>query len=329
MASGRPSRTDRAACPDLARRSSASRFRLSQRQVAHGCLCGLRGRGSHALAPNGEARRFNALTGIASAGGSLACAGSPGVLTSHDLIALPLVLLAAISAALVARRAQPDSWPRSLLLIPVALGGWVAVVRVGMISNYVRWLYFQVDWALAIIPALALALWHLMRRPSIAPVVRAWVSAAFLFITLATMTTDEHGTVGLNGTAGLTACVAGRSSWLPGSVADVFADLLPNLALFAPLGYGLAALGWRWRRVIATAALLSLTIELYQALFTDRVCAPRDLFCNTLGAVVGAAVLLLVCAGPRRPPNDRLNAPDGEELPVMASAARTAPDIQY
>lgn len=106
------------------------------------------------------------------------------------------------------------------------------MVSEGMISNYVRWLYFQVDWALAVIPALALVLWRLMRRPSIALVARAWVSAAFMFIALATITTDEHGTVGLNGTAGLAACVAGRSSWLPGSVADVFTDLLPNLALF-------------------------------------------------------------------------------------------------
>ena len=221
------------------------------------------------------------------------------MLTSHDLIALPLVLLASIGAALVARREEPDSWPRSLLLIFVALVGWAAMVSEGMISNYVRWLYFQVDWALAVIPVLALVLWLLMSRPSIALILRVWVCAAFIFIALATITTDEYGTVGFNGTAGLAACVAGRSSWLPHSIGNVFTDLLPNLALFAPLGFGLAALGWRPRRVLVATGALSLTIELYQALFTDRVCAPRDLVCNVLGAGVGAAVLLLVCAGPR------------------------------
>jgi glycopeptide antibiotics resistance protein len=68
------------------------------------------------------------------------------------------------------------------------------------------------------------------------------------------------------------------------------------------LGYGLAALGWRWRGVLLTAALLSVSIELYQALFTDRVCAPRDLAGNALGAAVGAAVLFLIRGGPKTQP---------------------------
>lgn len=222
------------------------------------------------------------------------------MVTSHDLIALPLVLLAATGAALVARQARPDSWPRSLLLIVLVLAGWSAMVSEGMISNYVRWLYFRVNWVLAVIPVLTVVLWRLTRRWSDRLVTRSWISAAFVFISLATITTGEYGTVAFNGAAGLTACLTDRSAWLPTSVADLFTDLLPNLALFAPFGYGLAALGWRWRRVLMTAALLSLTIELYQALFTDRVCSPRDLACNALGAVVGAAVLFLVYGGPGR-----------------------------
>lgn len=220
--------------------------------------------------------------------------------TSHDLIALPLVLLAATSAALVARQARPDSWPRSLLLVVLALAGRAGMASEGMISNYVRWLYFRVDWVLALIPILTLVLWRLMRRWSNRLVARSWISAAFVFVALATITTDEYGTVAFNGSAGLAVCLTDRSAWLPTSAGELFTDLLPNLALFAPFGYGLAALGWRWPRVLMTAALLSLTIELYQALFTDRVCAPRDLACNALGAVVGAAVLFLVCGGPGR-----------------------------
>lgn len=235
------------------------------------------------------------------------------MLTSHDLIALPLVLLAAASAPWVARQTRSGSWPRSLLLIVVAIAGWAAMVSEGMISNYVRWLYFRVDWVLAVIPVLTLALWRLLRRWSNALVVRSWISAAFVFVALAAITTDEYGTVAFNGPPGLAACVTDRSAWLPSSVADLFTDVLPNLALFAPLGYGLAALGWRWRRVLITAALLSLTIELYQALFTDRVCAPRDLACNALGALVGAAVLLLVCGGPGPSPRPTERTPQAEK----------------
>lgn len=180
-------------------------------------------------------------------------------------------------------------------LVLVALAGWAGMVSEGMISNYVRWLYFRVDWVLTVIPVLTFMLWRLLRRWSTTLLVRSWICAAFVFIALATVTTDEYGTVSFKGSAGLAACVADHSAWLPGSVGDLFTDVLPNVALFAPLGYGLAALGWRWRRVLLTAALLSLTIEFYQALFTDRVCAPRDLACNALGALVGAAVLLTVC----------------------------------
>lgn len=90
----------------------ASGFRSGK--GAHGFPADFAAVESHALAPSGEARRFSALIGIASAGGSLACAGSPRVLTSHDLIALPLVLLAAIGAALVAWRARRQTPGRGL-----------------------------------------------------------------------------------------------------------------------------------------------------------------------------------------------------------------------
>ena len=41
-------------------------------------------------------------------------------------------------------------------------------------------------------------------------------------------------------------------------------DVFLNLLLFAPLGVGLRLAGWRWRSVVATAALVSFAVELLQ-----------------------------------------------------------------
>ncbi|MEP6797157.1 MAG: VanZ family protein [Lapillicoccus sp.] len=65
-------------------------------------------------------------------------------------------------------------------------------------------------------------------------------------------------------------------------------ERLPNVALFAPLGVGIAAatrrrgLGW-----VAVAVLLSAGVEAYQAVFTSRVCSTVDVATNTVGVLVG------------------------------------------
>ncbi|GAA6524599.1 hypothetical protein IDVR_03930 [Intrasporangium sp. DVR] len=68
-------------------------------------------------------------------------------------------------------------------------------------------------------------------------------------------------------------------------------DVLPNVALYAPLGFGLAALGLGARKLTLLSGLTAAMVELAQAVVTDRVCAPRDVFANVLGTLFGAFAL--------------------------------------
>lgn len=81
------------------------------------------------------------------------------------------------------------------------------------------------------------------------------------------------------------------------------ADVVLNLLLFTPLAAGLALLGWRWTRVVAVCALLSLAVETTQYLAgTGRDASLSDVLTNTASAGLGAAVALrlglLVGPGP-------------------------------
>jgi VanZ family protein len=68
-------------------------------------------------------------------------------------------------------------------------------------------------------------------------------------------------------------------------------DVFLNLLLFAPLGAGLRLAGWRWRSVVAAAALVSFTVELLQfTVVTGRDASLSDLVTNTTGAAVAAAL---------------------------------------
>jgi hypothetical protein len=81
------------------------------------------------------------------------------------------------------------------------------------------------------------------------------------------------------------------------------ADVFLNLLLFTPMATGLRLLGWSWRRVVATAALLSFVVELLQyAAVTGRDASLSDLLTNTTGAAIAAAIA---------PRLGRLLAPDG------------------
>lgn len=92
-------------------------------------------------------------------------------------------------------------------------------------------------------------------------------------------------------------------------------DVFLNLLLFAPMAIGLRLLDWSWRRVVAVAALLSLTVEYLQfSVVAGRDPALSDLLTNTIGAAAAAAL------APRVP---RLLAPDparaGRLLPIAAA----------
>ena len=68
-------------------------------------------------------------------------------------------------------------------------------------------------------------------------------------------------------------------------------DVFLNLLLFVPLGAGLRLAGWRWRAVVAGAALVSFTVELLQyTVVTGRDASLSDLLTNTAGAAAAAAL---------------------------------------
>jgi hypothetical protein len=68
-------------------------------------------------------------------------------------------------------------------------------------------------------------------------------------------------------------------------------DVFLNLLLFAPFGAGLRLAGWSWRRVVATAALVSFTVELLQyTVIAGRDSSLSDLLTNTAGAAAAAAL---------------------------------------
>ncbi|HKU61156.1 MAG TPA: VanZ family protein [Gemmatimonadales bacterium] len=68
-------------------------------------------------------------------------------------------------------------------------------------------------------------------------------------------------------------------------------DVVLNLLLFAPFGAGLRLAGWRWRSVVAAAALVSFTVEFLQyTVVTGRDASLSDLVTNTTGAAVAAAL---------------------------------------
>lgn len=104
-------------------------------------------------------------------------------------------------------------------------------------------------------------------------------------------------------------------------------DVTLNIALFTPLGL-FATLLWKTPvRVIAAAAVLSLTIEVLQAVTGTGANDLMDVAANTLGATIGAGVATLTMIvrdwwAQRRPPVARLAKLAAATLALaMASAA--------
>lgn len=103
-------------------------------------------------------------------------------------------------------------------------------------------------------------------------------------------------------------------------------DVALNIALFIPLGLS-ATLLWKTPvRVIAAAALLSLTIELLQAVTGIGANDLMDLAANTLGATIGAgtATLALIIRDwwtTRRLPSARLAKLTAATLALAAATA--------
>lgn len=92
-------------------------------------------------------------------------------------------------------------------------------------------------------------------------------------------------------------CFACGEMWLT--------DVLSNIALFLPLGAALAWRSVRWTRVLLIALGTSFVVEFCQYIGfpSGRSAASADLLTNTLGAVIGALVVMhwtWLCRPPRR-----------------------------
>lgn len=103
-------------------------------------------------------------------------------------------------------------------------------------------------------------------------------------------------------------------------------DVALNIALFIPLGLSATLLWQTPVRVIAAAALLSLAIELFQAVTGIGANDLMDLAANTLGATIGAgtATLTLIIRNwwtTRRLPAARLAKLTAATLTLAAAAA--------
>ena len=89
---------------------------------------------------------------------------------------------------------------------------------------------------------------------------------------------------------------AWREAWNNYSIKNI-ANVLLNVAMFVPLGFLLPLL-WKpcrkWYIAITTGFGFSLAIELIQLLTRRGVCDVDDLFCNTLGAVIGYFLIMAV-----------------------------------
>jgi len=94
-----------------------------------------------------------------------------------------------------------------------------------------------------------------------------------------------------SGMGGLLAAISAAVPWLSYAVIEVTA----NVVLFVPLGTLLAMVLPRRRwLVVPIAAVVTVLIELAQAIFlAQRTPSLRDILANTLGAVIGLAIVVV------------------------------------
>lgn len=107
---------------------------------------------------------------------------------------------------------------------------------------------------------------------------------------------------------------------LPGTRWLDYADVefLANVAMFAPIGMFFVLLfgRGRWWAAMLLSFVLSCAIELAQLFFfTSRVADVRDIVSNTLGAVLGALLVLIITAPKARRIARARRAEAAEALP--------------
>lgn len=127
---------------------------------------------------------------------------------------------------------------------------------------------------------------RMLRR--VLPVVTAVYLLLVAWITLNPAPADPHRNPLLEG---LLASFAATPllAWIDYDVVEFTANIL----LFVPMGLLFAVLlgRWRWWLAFAIGAAATLTIEFVQLFLPARVSDPRDLLANTLGTLVGIAIV--------------------------------------
>jgi hypothetical protein len=208
-----------------------------------------------------------------------------------SLVAAPSI---ALMAALLRRR-FPRSWPSAaLVLIPaLTVGAFLAATR-NMADNFVRWLYPDSWQTPAALVVLAIIIFTVIRRRGFTRAEATWAALTLFVIGVATIPERHLGIPRTPGDALLRCVAGGIDRYLPLNLDDMVDDMGPNVILFAPLGFILAVRGLSLRRTLFTALALSGAVELYQALFTSRVCAPRDVIANAAGTLIGTGVVYIL-----------------------------------
>jgi hypothetical protein len=151
---------------------------------------------------------------------------------------------------------------------------------------------------------LAIVIFTVIRRRGFTRAEATWAAFTVFVIGVASIPERHLGTLRHPGESVLACVTGGLDRYLPLNLDDIVDDMGPNVFLYAPLGFILAVRGLSLRRTVFTALALSGAVELYQALFTARVCAPRDVIANAAGAVIGAVVVNVLTRRDTREPQE-------------------------
>ena len=220
-------------------------------------------------------------------------------MTRSDLATTAIMLTMALGFGRLVAERVPATWPHSLAyLLPAAVVG--IAVGVGTDATTYLWRWVGLDVAVPIVVVvLGLVTVAVGRRCGLSWVHALWLGGALVLIGVVTLPSMLGAPRLLDdGGARLHTCLTTRSRWFPtgeywdGGTTVVVVQAVANVALFMPLGMGVALLRARprWLLALAPPLLTSVAIETFQALFTARVCAPNDVMCNTLGGLLGFGV---------------------------------------
>lgn len=211
------------------------------------------------------------------------------------MVVLGLLSGAAVTPAVASYLRRPPQVVAAVLLTVAAA---VAIV-VGSARWHVLWRALTEDgprtvWLLVALAGASVAAMVVMRvagarGPSTLQIAR--VLSVLPMLALTVMPRSRSG-FGLNGIESLRQCLLLRGH---DRLSSTFVyDLLPNLLVCLPAGFWWATAARRTWKMAGWFVLASTTVEVYQALFTDRTCQLTDVASNAAGAVAGAALFLLL-----------------------------------